>query len=401
MKRTGINMETVKRQNRASVLNYLNEAGPVSRKDIAVELGLTPAAVTQICAEFMTGGILVEKGIAANCNGAGRKKILLELNYDYKSVFGINIEPEKTVIALTNLGGNVHKIREIVTNKEQEPERFLQVIADNCREMQHEIGLPDEKIAGAGVGITGVVDKLRGRSLHASGIWKEEVPVAKLLSLLLDIPVVLENSMTAFALAELLYGAGRENDYLLLLRWGPDVGCAIVADRKIYEGQNGKAAEFGHFIVEKDGRPCSCGRKGCLTTVVSRPSIREQLEQIFSYENTPKLYELVRGDFRNFNEDVFRKMLSDQDDSIEEQMNQRMDFFSRAVVNSMTMLAPSCVILCGSMFKIDKLRQDVVKSCISYEPSYDDTRIRYTTLDDRESFIGPVALFVREYLEQF
>ena len=61
MKQTGINMETVKKQNRASIFNFMNERGPISKKDIAAELGLTAPAVTQICARFIEAGILTKR----------------------------------------------------------------------------------------------------------------------------------------------------------------------------------------------------------------------------------------------------------------------------------------------------------------------------------------------------
>lgn len=180
MRQTGINMEMVKKQNRFSILNLINQMGPISRKDIACTLGLTPAAVTQICAEFMTRGLLVETGTLAESNRAGRKKVLVDINYDHRYVFGINIEPEKTVIALTNLRGDAKKVREIFTGRDREPECFLQIIADNCEKMRQETGVPRDVVIGAGVGIIGVVDRERGKSVHAYGIWREEVPVAKL-----------------------------------------------------------------------------------------------------------------------------------------------------------------------------------------------------------------------------
>lgn len=69
-------------KNRAAILKYINDGGPASRKDLAGVLGLTPAAVTQICTDLMEEGVLVETGINVERSGAGRKKVLLDLNYD-------------------------------------------------------------------------------------------------------------------------------------------------------------------------------------------------------------------------------------------------------------------------------------------------------------------------------
>ena len=398
MRQTGINMETVKKQNRCSILNLINQMGPISRKDIACTLGLTPAAVTQICAEFMTAGLLVETGTLVETNRAGRKKVLVDINYDHRYVFGINIEPEKTVIALTNLRGDAKVMRELYTGKEHEPEKFLQMVADDCREMQCEAGISKELVIGAGVGITGVVDRDNGKSIHAYGIWREEVPVGKLLSIFLELPVVVDNNVTAFALAETLYGFGKEKDNLMIVKWGPGVGSAIVTDKKIYCGRKGEAADLGHFIVEKYGKKCSCGRTGCLETKISYGAIAELLEGVFSYEETPKLYGLLGGDFRNFSRERFYEMLEDMDEKIEELLEEILDLFAKAIVNCMTILAPNRVILCGMIFRNELLCQSLIACCSFYDERYDESKIVHTMLADKEDYIGPIALFVGEYM---
>ena len=98
-------METVRRKNRATILQYINDHGPASRKDLADVIGLTPAAVTQICTELLREGILQETGQNVEQSGAGRKKVLLDIDYRVAYVYAINIEPEYTTIALSDLKG--------------------------------------------------------------------------------------------------------------------------------------------------------------------------------------------------------------------------------------------------------------------------------------------------------
>lgn len=401
METAGINMEKVKRQNRASILHYVNDTGPVSRKDIAEKLGLTPAAVTQICTELIEKGILIERGRLTEEKRAGRKKVLLAISYNYKYVYGIHIGPEKTVIALTNLKGEVRLLRMIATSRELDAEHFLHAIAEHCKKMQEEAFIPDEQIAGAGVCLPGIVDRERGRSIQAYGIWKEEVAVGKLLSLFLKIPVVLENSMIAFARAELLYGAGRECDNLFFVKWGADVESALMMNKKIYEGCRDAAGQLGHFVVKKNGKVCECGRRGCLEKEIAFTSIKERIGQVFSYEDTPKLYAILGGDFRNFTTDVLPQVLENQDEPIQKIMENLMDMFARVIVNSITLLAPERVVLCGEFFAIDQMREAFIQTCSSYEPRYGHDMIVYTGLSDRERYIAPVAVFVNEYLKEF
>lgn len=54
-----------------------------------------------------------------------------------------------------------------------------------------------------------------------------------------------------FAMAELLYGTGKEHDNLMVIKWGPGVGCAIIIDQEIYEGRHAKAANWVILLLKK------------------------------------------------------------------------------------------------------------------------------------------------------
>ena len=54
----GVNMLAVKKQNRGSILQLIHLSGSISRKEIALRLGLTPAAITMITGELLDEGLL-------------------------------------------------------------------------------------------------------------------------------------------------------------------------------------------------------------------------------------------------------------------------------------------------------------------------------------------------------
>lgn len=391
-------MEVVKRRNRAFILSFISRSGPISRKDIAAELGLTPASVTQISSEFMNIGLLKELGTLEEEGRPGRKKVLVDINYEYRNLFAVNIETARTTVALTNLKGEAKAKRELKTDKNAAPEEFLARIADICREIQKEADVSKEQIAGAGVCIIGLVDPAKGISNHAYGIWNKPVPVAKILSGLLQVPVFLENNVSAFAQAEMLFGIGREKDHLLFVKWGPGVGSAIVTDKKVYEGRNGRAAELGHFIVEKNGALCSCGRRGCLETRVSYGALRRQLGSVMSETETPELFRLLEGSIENLNKEKLFQVLDHPDEKVRQILEERMDLFARTIVNCMTILAPNRVVLCGEMFQSETLRRKIIEACKYYDSRYDETKIVYTGLANREDYIGAAAHFISAYL---
>lgn len=379
MKQTGMNMEAVKRQNRTSILKLINQKGPISRKDIASELGLTPAAVTLICSEFLEQGVLLEKGILEEKARAGRKKVLLDINYEYRYVIGINIEQEHTYLVVSNLCGDVQKKTTIHTAVEKEPQIFLADVAQAVKKLIRQTELPMERIAGVGVCVPGIVDKESGKAVRAYGIWKEEVELCDFLQEKLNLPVCIENNVNAFAKAELLCGAGKERGNLLLVKWGPGVGSSIVIDNHIYEGRHGKAAELGHFIVEKEGELCSCGRRGCLETKVSLSALQR--------------------DIKGLTQDNLGSYLRNGTKEEQEIVWNAIDLFAQTIVNSVTILAPNRVILFGKLFRAKAVRDAFIACCGNYASDYGN-RILYSELAEKEDYIGAVAIFILEHLFQ-
>ena len=180
-------------------------------------------------------------------------------------------------------------------------------------------------------------------------------------------------SLDAFATAEILFGAGRTYDSLLVIKWGPGVGSTIVIDHSVYQGRHGKTAELGHFIVEKDGRKCSCGRQGCLETMLSYSALNE----IMSF--TPE-------DF----EDAYKNSSL----MVQSKIDSAIELFARCIVNAGTLVAPNRIILAGSLFMSCFIREKLISACSSYDPAYNPGRIYYTTLSDKENYIGPVAVYI-------
>lgn len=373
-------MTQVKRRNRSSILKCVNECQPVSRKDIAELIGLTPAAVTQICSELLQEGLLKEQGLEAQSAGAGRKKVLLTLNYDCYYVITVNIESENTYLAIANMKGDCIEQQTIVTERREEPEAFLTRIAGICLQMAENHAELIPRIAGVGVAVPGAVDREKGTSIHAYGVWSREVEVCRILEEYLHYPIWIENNVNALAAAELLYGYGRSFDNLLLIKWGPGVGSTIIIDNQLYEGRHGKAGELGHFIVERDGELCSCGRRGCLETKVS-------------YQALTRVMPFAQEEFGA----AYKKAAADGKDGI---FQEAIELFARTIVNSMTILAPNRVVLCGSLFRDRMIRDRLIEACCRYEPKYNAERILYSTLADKEKYIGPAAVFVRSLLYQ-
>ena len=356
-------MGLVKKQNRSLVLRYMNSHKGVSRKEIAKATGLTPAAVTQICNDFLSEGLIKECGTAESDIGkAGRRKVMLEVNSEYAYIIGINVESDSTFVVVSNLFGDVKADFKIKTS---DPNSFVEDIKKGLDEAFTVNKKIKNKIIGGCVAVPGEVDEERGVSVHAYGVWEEEVLLCAMLEKKTGFSFIIKNNVDAFAIAETVYGTAMTRDNIMVVKWGPGVGCSIIIDGRLYEGRHGRSAELGHSIVEKDGKKCSCGRCGCLETKISLKAMQKK---------------------RKFDVNDFGSVYRDFDYEI--------DLFARTLVNAMSILEPDRVVLFGRLFSDDGVRDSFVKCCEKYFRKFNNKRILYTPLADREEYIGPVATYI-------
>ncbi len=372
MRYTGYNAELVKQRNRKNILSLIYEKGPVSRIDISRQIGLTQAAVTLISAQLIKENILRETG-TAEAPGAGRKKILLDINPDFRHVLSVNIEPEKTWTALCDMKGNALKYAVCETEADS-PEEYLKKTAVQCRRLEEETGI---RADGISVGITGIVNRQTGESLKAYGVFDRPADVRKILEAETGLPVSVENNINAFAEAEAMFGYGRTFDNLMIIKWGPGVGSALIIDGKLYEGRHQRAGELGHSIVEKNGRLCTCGRRGCLETKVSRRALNEIVP---------------------FESEAFAGVFEESEGRTRQRLQEAVDLFARAIVNAATVMAPNRIVLCGSLFSDERIRRRVIEACRAYDHGFSDERILYTELYEKQGFIGPAAVYISNIL---
>lgn len=393
---SGINLGNVKTSNRSTILKLLNDCGAMSRKDIALELGLTPATVTLICTDLLSAGILCERGEVEEEKRAGRRKVLIDINYEYRFVLSICIEAASTVISIGDLRGRCRASRSIPTDGAMNPELFLRRVADESKALMWERGLSREEVLGVGVSVPGPVNRSTGVSQHAYRIWNDPVPVAEYLNRDLGFPVIVENNVKAFAEGELIFGTGKEQENLLFIKWGPGVGSAIIIHGRLYDSQNSKTAEIGHCIVEKDGKLCRCGRRGCLETKVATHAVAERVRDACTAETMPALYRLMGGDTSQIEAKNITDWIRIKDEGMQRVLDEILEILARTTVNTTTILAPDQVIIYGGMFEIPEIEERFIQFCSHFDPSYRSGYIMKSDLSDRIDYIGPLAVVVNE-----
>jgi len=126
-------------------------------------------------------------------------------------------------------------------------------------------------VAAVGLGIPATIDRDRGLALAAVNLPIEELPIRDLAAERTGLPVFVDNDANVAALAEHLYGAGREATDVVLLTIGTGIGGGLILGGEIYRGATGAGAELGHVVIDINGPPCqgNCPGRGCVETMAS------------------------------------------------------------------------------------------------------------------------------------
>lgn len=149
-----------------------------------------------------------------------------------------------------------------------------------------------DHIASVGVGVPGTVEIHYGTIQYTCNLPWRNVPLRKLFHQLSPLPFYMENDANCAALAEYYVGAGQGSKRFITITLGTGIGGGVIHNGKISHGANGMAGEVGHMVIERNGDPCPCGRKGCWERYASAVALK-RLTQRFMDENPDSILHQV------------------------------------------------------------------------------------------------------------
>ena len=177
-------------------------------------------------------------------------------------------------------------------------EEIVNDIAMLCHKLCEATGLTVEDIASVGIASPGIVDDEAGVVIYANNLNFRHFPMIPLLKERFPAREMhIENDANAAAWGEAIAGAAKGSKSSVMITLGTGVGGGIIADGKVFKGFNSAAGELGHIVIEVDGRPCSCGRKGCWEAYSSATGLinmtKEKLVQCTAENRETAMTELV------------------------------------------------------------------------------------------------------------
>ena len=253
--------------NRQIALNLIRTRQPISRADLARLMGTGRGAVTLLVSDLIAEGRVFEgaKGEAPR----GRKPKFLYLDARRRCVVAVDLRPTRSFLMVTDIVGNP-LVGMTSFPTERDPERAIRDLAARIQDTlkRHpEVG----RCEGVGVVVPGMVDPTGTRVLFAPRLRWHDVPFQGPLSARLGLPVVIENSGKACALAQAwtVRSESATTGDLVFVNVADGLGVGVVTNGLLLRGQHNAGGEFGHMPLALDGPRCACGATGCWEAHVS------------------------------------------------------------------------------------------------------------------------------------
>ena len=245
---------------------------------------------------------------------------------------GINFGSAEISIGLVDEYNQIFAEKKYPTNIEDGAEKIIDKAADETLKLLNENNIPLDQCVGVGAAVPGTVDRKEGKVVYSNNIRWENVPLRERLGATIPCPVRIANNADCAALGENIAGAGRENTDLVMFTLGNGVGGGIVIQDEIFDGGMLGGGEIGHMVIQANGRPCTCGRNGCLEAYVS----------VHALKNAVKL---ETGEDVELPEIFARK----EEPIIQKILEEYKQMLGIGVVNIVNMFRPQIVVLGGMM----------------------------------------------------
>jgi glucokinase len=266
-----------------------------------------------------------------------------------KIVAGIDIGGTNTVFGLVDTDGNILAKDSLSTESFLLVEDLAAVVSEHVKKLISAAG-KDLELIGAGIGAP-CGNFFSGCIEFAPNLkWKGILPIGKLFEERLGCKTLVTNDANAAALGEMLFGGAKGMKDFLFITLGTGLGSGIVVNGQLVYGQDGMAGEIGHVIMEKEGRQCGCGRKGCLETYCSATGIRRTYTDLLMsrHEQTSTKGKVADAKF------IYDKAMEGDKAAIEA-FRFTGEMLGLALANSITYTSPEAIFLFGGLAQSGEL----------------------------------------------
>ena len=383
--------ETARDINSRIMLNLVRKHQPLSRADLMRRSGLQRSTVSVITEQLISEQWLREGAMGHALRG--RKPTFLHLNENRAGIFGINIQPGTTDIALANLSGHFLAQESIPTPASSD--QFVKQISRRIRELRTEH--PQMAYEGIGVSLPGRVDLSSQKFVFAPNLGWREMDLKTQIEDATGLSVELENAANACALSEFWFGKHAEGiRNLIVVTVSEGIGVGMILNGQLVRGTSGMAGEFGHVTINETGPKCGCGNRGCWEVYASNSAAIRYYSETKSAGRNGTTGSPKQPAVKSF--ETLLQLAEQGDHQAGAALNRMAHYLGKGITMLVAGLAPDVIVVVGDIArawdKIGSVVTDVVRQNSS---THANTKIMAGSLTPQPRLRGIVALVLQRH----
>lgn len=206
---------------------------------------------------------------------------------------GVDLGGTNTKIGILDIDGNIFKSSIIKTFSDRGVDDTLNRIWETIKNLVQELDIDIKNLSGIGIGIPGPVKDQSIVKFFANFPWEKNINVKELMEKISGVETKLDNDVNIIAMGEAKYGAAKGSSSSVTIALGTGIGGGIYINGSLISGFSGAGGEIGHIKLEKDGKLCGCGQRGCFEAYASATGMIREAVSRLAINKSNLLYELI------------------------------------------------------------------------------------------------------------
>ncbi|MEA2016077.1 MAG: ROK family transcriptional regulator [Actinomycetota bacterium] len=379
----------IRNYNRKITLNTLIKNKKLTKKQISDKTGLSLQTINNIINDLSLEGVVSEEELADSTGG--RRPVNISLVAGSRCTFGVDFHSSYVRIVLTNLKSKIVENFTIkVPNSDYRKGHFNKImdkVYSSVEKIIYECSISEDKILGIGYSFPGIVDEKRKLLIYCPNLFIKNLDFSKYENMF-SFPCYMGNDANLAAFAESKIGLAKSKRNMVYVYIVEGVGFGIIIRGKLYKGHNERAGEFGHMIIEKDGKKCICGKRGCWNAYIS-------IDALIDYYNKS-----AGNKIKSLEE--FMELLKLKNNMANKALDKYLDYMSIGLINLIMSVDPYYIIIGGKIAKISKkylikpLEEKILKDNLFIKK--EDINLLLSRLGEDASVLGASILPLKDFL---
>ena len=278
---------------------------------------------------------------------------------------GIDLGGTNIAAGLVNESYRIVRKDSVPTNAHRDPALIVDDIAALCKKICADEGIALSAIDAIGIASPGIANHDDGVVEYSNNLPFRKLRICDMLRERTGIANIhVENDANAAAWGEAVAGAAKGTKKSVMITLGTGVGGGIIIDGKVFSGFNYAGGELGHTVIEKDGAPCSCGRKGCWEAYSSATALirmtREKMEECAAMGRETLITKLVAEKGKVSGKTAFDAMRAG-DEAGKEVVEKYLAYLATGLGNMINIFQPEVISLGGG---VSNERENLLKPLI-------------------------------------